>query len=75
MFTMAKRSGLLLLPLLFALLALANFAAWARQGYYIDPSQVDLVHILAPPPSPSSVEGKPTCKRFWQHSTLEPKAR
>lgn len=58
MFTMAKRSGLLLLPLLFAVLALANFAAWARQGYYIDPSQVDLVHILAPPPSPGSVEGK-----------------
>jgi acid phosphatase (class A) len=58
MLTIAKRSSLSLLPLLVAVAALANFAAWAGQGYYVDPSQVDLVHILAPPPSPISVEGK-----------------
>lgn len=55
---MTKRSNGLLLPFLICVLTLAHFAAWAGQGYYMDPSQVDLIHILAPPPSPSSVEGK-----------------
>lgn len=27
-------------------------------GRYLEPSQVDLVHILAPPPAPSSADGK-----------------
>jgi acid phosphatase (class A) len=55
---MAKKSSWLLFPLLVCALAFAGFAARAGQGYYMDPSQVDLIHILAPPPSPNSVEGK-----------------
>ena len=32
--------------------------ASAAQDYYINPSSVDLVHILAPPPAPDSAAGK-----------------
>jgi acid phosphatase (class A) len=41
-----------------ALLAMLTCAAQAGSTYYIDPSQTDLVHILAPPPAPDSDEGK-----------------
>lgn len=48
----------IILPLLFLLasLSLASRDVWA--GYYMDPSQVDLVTILPPPPPPDSAEGK-----------------
>lgn len=55
---MPKRAALLAFPLLLCGLAIANLAAWAGQGYYMDPSQADLIHVLAPPPSTGSVEGK-----------------
>jgi acid phosphatase (class A) len=38
-------------------IALACFAVTA-QARYLDPSQVDLIHILAPPPAPQSPAGK-----------------
>ena len=41
-----------------ALIGMVCFTAAAASTYYIDPSQVDLVHILAPPPAPDSNEGK-----------------
>jgi acid phosphatase (class A) len=41
-----------------ALLAALTCGAQAASTHYIDPSQVDLVHILAPPPLPDSKEGK-----------------
>jgi acid phosphatase (class A) len=41
-----------------ALLAMLAGAAQAASTYYIDPAQVDLVHILAPPPAPDSDQGK-----------------
>lgn len=34
----------------------------AQQDYYISPSSVDLVHILAPPPAPDSAAGKADLK-------------
>jgi acid phosphatase (class A) len=37
--------------------ALAGFTSQAP-ARYLDPSQVDLVHILAPPPTPQSADGK-----------------
>ena len=33
-------------------------ATLAADTYYISPSEIDLVHILAPPPTPDSPEGK-----------------
>jgi acid phosphatase (class A) len=53
---MQKRFALLFV--LVGVLAVASRAAWAMQDYYVDPSQVDLIHILAPPPSADSDEGK-----------------
>jgi acid phosphatase (class A) len=41
-----------------ALLAILGFCSAHATTYYIDPSQVDLVHILAPPPSLDSNEGR-----------------
>jgi acid phosphatase (class A) len=41
-----------------ALAAMLTYEAQAASTYYIDPSQTDLVHILAPPPAPDSDEGK-----------------
>jgi acid phosphatase (class A) len=41
-----------------ALAAMLTYVAQAAASYYIDPSQIDLVHILAPPPAPDSNEGK-----------------
>lgn len=52
--TLRQRSALLA-AMLAGTLACAPSAAFAR---YIEASQVDLVHILAPPPAPSSPEGK-----------------
>lgn len=52
---MPKRFILSLLFLL-ASLSLASRDVWA--GYYMDPSQVDLVTILPPPPLPDSAEGR-----------------
>ncbi len=46
---------------LFATLILAwtaSATAVAADTYYISPAEVDLLHILAPPPSPDSPEGK-----------------
>jgi acid phosphatase (class A) len=54
----------LLAPILvLAVLALGIAAFAFEQGtsprvYYLDPSRVDLVHILAPPPAPDSTAGK-----------------
>jgi acid phosphatase (class A) len=48
----------LFLPTVATLVALLGYATQAASTYYIDPSQVDLVHILAPPPTPESDEGK-----------------
>jgi acid phosphatase (class A) len=50
-------------PLLNALLAITFAAAYAgmtdaARARYLDPSQIDLVHILAPPPAPQSPEAK-----------------
>ncbi len=50
-------------PLLNALLAVTFSTACAGMtnaalARYLDPSQIDLVHILAPPPAPQSPEGK-----------------
>jgi len=53
---MPRKFTPLLVLVLVGALAVANRAAWA--GYYMDPSQVDLIHVLAPPPAPDSVEGK-----------------
>ena len=42
-----------------AVLAVAlTYAAQAASTYYIDPSQVDLVHVLAPPPAPDTDESQ-----------------
>lgn len=38
--------------------SLATGAGWAAQYNYLDPSKVDLQHVLAPPPSADSPEGK-----------------
>ncbi len=41
-----------------ALAALIAPEARAADTYYLSPSEIDLVHILAPPPTPDSPEGK-----------------
>jgi acid phosphatase (class A) len=41
-----------------ASLAVALSAAKAADTYYISPTEIDLVHILAPPPTPDSPAGK-----------------
>ena len=53
--TMFKPLYVLLAAVLLAMLA---HAAQAGSSYYIDPTQTDLVHILAPPPARNSDEGK-----------------
>ena len=55
---MPRKSTLLCILLLIGALAILSHSAWSGQYYYLDPSQVDLIHILAPPPSPDSDEGK-----------------
>ena len=50
-------------PLRNAVLAITFAAAYAgmtdaARARYLDPSQIDLVHILAPPPAPQSPEAK-----------------
>ena len=40
------------------LLALLGHPAQGGSTYYIDPTEIDLVHILAPPPAPDLDEGK-----------------
>src|ERR1700674_2046849 len=48
-----------LLPLILMLALAVTFeSVWAAHGYYLDPSRVDLVHVLAPPPAPDSPAGK-----------------
>jgi acid phosphatase (class A) len=44
----------------FVVLIAVSFApaAMAADTYYINPSEIDLVHILAPPPTPDSPAGK-----------------
>ena len=49
----------LLGPLLFVyLLGFSSGRTIAARGYYIDSSQVDLVHVLPPPPAFDSLQGK-----------------
>jgi acid phosphatase (class A) len=55
---MLRKFALLFILLLVGALAVAIRTARAMQDYYLNPSQVDLIHILAPPPSPDSDEGK-----------------
>jgi len=55
---MPRKSTLLFILLLIGALAVPSHSAWPGQYYYLDPSQVDLIHILAPPPSPDSDDGK-----------------
>jgi acid phosphatase (class A) len=55
---MPKRAALLAFPLLVCVLLIANLAAWAGPGYYMEAPQADLAHVLAPPPPTDSVEGK-----------------
>jgi acid phosphatase (class A) len=45
-----------------ALLPIVTGTAAEQQVYYISPSSVDLVHILAPPPTPDSASGKADLK-------------
>jgi acid phosphatase (class A) len=68
---MARKSAWLLFLFLLCVLACTDFAAWA--GYYMDPSQVDIVHILAPPPSPNSAEGQSDLRAVLtaQHARTE----
>jgi hypothetical protein len=54
-------AGIMSLRLFAASLAssiLVSSAALAGDTYYISPSEIDLVHILAPPPPPDSPAGK-----------------
>jgi acid phosphatase (class A) len=59
---MRKKLAALTLILLLSLAACASSAAAldsaAPHAFYLDPSRVDLVHILAPPPAPDSPAGK-----------------
>lgn len=43
---------------LLVLCSLAVGTAWPASDYYMSPSQVDLVQILPPPPTPDSAKGK-----------------
>jgi acid phosphatase (class A) len=51
-------SFLALIAALLACSATVPSAALAADTYYISPSEIDLVHILAPPPTPDSPAGK-----------------
>jgi acid phosphatase (class A) len=51
------RSCALSVSLLAATLAISS-AAEAEDGYYLNPAEVDLIHVLAPPPAVGSPEGK-----------------
>jgi acid phosphatase (class A) len=55
---MPRKFTLLFILLLIGALAVPSQFACPRQYYYLDPSRVDLIHILAPPPSPDTDEGK-----------------
>jgi acid phosphatase (class A) len=55
---MPRKFTLLFILLLIGSLAVPSHFAWSGQYYYLDPSRVDLIHILAPPPSPDTDEGK-----------------
>lgn len=55
---MRKKQLQLVFVLWFTLAPSAIGVARAERDYYINPSSVDLVHILAPPPPPDSVAGK-----------------
>src|SRR3984893_3422526 len=59
---MTNKLRRLLLMLGLALLQLGIGRAMAEQVYYISPSSVDLVHILAPPPAPDSAAGQADLK-------------
>jgi acid phosphatase (class A) len=52
-----KRSCHLFVSLVVATLA-ASSAAPAGEAYYLSPSEVDLIHVLAPPPTADSAAGK-----------------
>ena len=59
--TMFKPLYVLLAAVLLAMLA---HAAQAGSTYYIDPTQTDLVHILAPPPARQTrMKAKQTLQR------------
>ena len=70
---MLRKFALLFILLLVEVLAVAIRPAWAVQDYYLDPSQVDLIHILAPPPSADSEEGKTDLQAvlMMQHTRTE----
>ena len=70
---MLRKFALLFILLLVEVLAVAIRPAWAVQDYYLDPSQVDLIHILAPPPSADSEEGKTDLQAvlMMQHTPTE----
>ena len=61
-FAMTNKLRRLLLMLGLALLQLGIGTAMAEQDYYISPSSVDLVQILAPPPAPDSAAGQADLK-------------
>jgi hypothetical protein len=63
---MSRKFALLFFLPLVPVLAVASRTAWPGQDYYMDPSQVDLIHILAPPLSPDSTKAKQTCKPYWR---------
>lgn len=53
------RTAIVLLPLIaVCLMNLGSHRAVAASGYYIEPSQVDLVEVLPPPPLAGSAQGK-----------------
>jgi len=53
-----RRLCYLLVSLIAAALAVPSAAQEAGRAFYIDPAEVDLVHILAPPPAVDSPAAK-----------------
>jgi acid phosphatase (class A) len=49
-----RRSGYLLASLVAAAVAAPSAAQEAGKAFYIEPAEVDLVHVLGPPPAPDS---------------------
>jgi hypothetical protein len=65
---MSRKFALLFFLPLVPVLAVASRTASPGQDYYMDPSQVDLIHILAPPLLLTRTKAKQTCKRYWRRS-------
>jgi acid phosphatase (class A) len=74
---MPRKFTLLFILLLIGALAVPSQFACPRQYYYLDPSRVDLIHILAPPPSPDTDEGKADLQAVLttQHTRTEDQIR